>query len=255
MKFINKYVVAVSTIALGLSSLTVAAKVTKNFSQSYPFEANGSIELENINGDIEFSSWDKNEILLEYTITADDQDDLENVKVEVEHDKNEFDVEVDIDSGGFMSWGGNSGEVSFVLKVPQGVSLEDVDSVNGNIRIMGIAGDIKAETVNGKIVIKNVAKDLKFGTVNGDVDIYVDRLSSSSRIKGDTVNGDIEIHLPENEGFELRSDTVNGDLSNDFDIEVDEGEYVGADMDGEYKNGGASLKFDTVNGDIEIRRK
>jgi DUF4097 and DUF4098 domain-containing protein YvlB len=255
MKLVNKYMVTLSAVALALSSLTVAADATKNFSQTYEFDANGSIDVENINGDIVVSGWDKNEILLEYTITADDEDDLKNIKVEVEHDKREFDVEVDIDSGGFMSWGGNSGEVDFVLKVPKGASLDGIDSVNGDIEITGVTGEIKTETVNGRIVVKNASQDVKFGTVNGDVEIHVDRLSSSSRIKGDSVNGDIEIYLPENDGFELKSDTVNGDLSNDFDIEVDEGEYVGADMDGEYKSGGASLKFDTVNGDIDIRKK
>ncbi|AOE50644.1 DUF4097 family beta strand repeat-containing protein [Kangiella sediminilitoris] len=255
MKTVKKWLGTVSMIALGLSSLAVTADESKSFSETYDFSENGSINLDNINGNIEVTGWDKEEILLEYTITADDEDDLDNIKVEIEHSEDDFDVEVDIDSGGFMSWGGSSGEVSFTLKVPHGVTLDSIESVNGNIEIEDVSGEIKAETVNGKIVIKNTAQDVKFGTVNGDVEVVVDTLSRSARIKGDSVNGDIDIYLPENDGFELSSDTVNGDLSNDFDIEVDEGEFVGADMNGEYKSGGASLKFDTVNGDISIHKK
>jgi len=255
MKTVNKWLGVASAVALGISSLAVLADETKKFSKTYEFSQNGSINLDNINGNVEVTGWDKDEILLEYTITADSADDIENVKVEVDHSKQDFDVDVDIESSGFMNWGGSSGEVSFSLKVPKGSRLDSIESVNGNIKIASVSGEIKAETVNGKIVIKNAAQDVKFGTVNGSVEVHLDELHSSNRIKGDSVNGDIEVYLPENDGFELRSETVNGDLTNDFGIEVDEGDYVGAEMDGSYKNGGASLKFDTVNGDIDVRKK
>ncbi len=254
MKTVNKWLAVVSAVTLGITSLAVLANETKKFSKTYDFSQSGNINLDNINGHVEVSGWDKDEILLEYTITADSADDIENVKVEIDHSERDFDVEVDIDSGGFMNWGGSSGEVSFSLKVPQGASLKSIESVNGNIKIVSVSGEIKAETVNGNIVIKNAAQDVKFGTVNGNIEVHLDQLGSSNRVKGDSVNGDIEVYLPENDGFELRSETVNGDLSNDFGIEVDEGEYVGADMDGSYKSGGASLKFDTVNGDIDVRK-
>ncbi|GAA4351048.1 DUF4097 family beta strand repeat-containing protein [Kangiella taiwanensis] len=255
MNTVNKWIGVVSAVSLGIASLAVMANESKDYSKTYEFSSSGSINLDNINGNISVSGWDKDEILLEYTVTADDADDIDNIKVEVKHSNDDFDVEVDINSGGFMNWGGNSGQVSFSLKVPQGASLDSIESVNGNIRIEGVTGEIKTETVNGKIMIKNASQDVKFGTVNGNVEVHLDQLSSSSRVKGDTVNGDIEVYLPENDGFELRTETVNGDLSNDFGIEVDEGEYVGADMDGQYKGGGASLKFDTVNGDIDVRKK
>lgn len=255
MNTMQKWVGLVSAVAIGFASLALQADETKSYSETYDFAKNGNINLGNINGSIEVTGWDKDEIELNYTVRADSADDLENVKVEVKHSKQDLDIEVDISSGGFMNWGGSSGEVSFELKVPRGVSINSIESVNGSINISGVSGEIRAETVNGKIVIENIANDVKFGTVNGNVKIYVDKLSSSSRLKGDTVNGDIEVYLPENDGFDLKSDTVNGDLSNDFGIEVDEGQYVGADMKGSYKSGGARLKFDTVNGDIDINKK
>ncbi|GAA0201704.1 hypothetical protein GCM10009123_06260 [Kangiella japonica] len=255
MNRLYKWVGVFSVVALGFASLAIQADETKSYSKTYDFFKYGSINLGNINGSIEVIGWDKDEIELNYTVRADSADDLKNVKVEVKHSKQDLDIEVDISSGGFMSWGGSSGEVSFELKVPRGVSINSIESINGSINISGVSGEIRAETVNGKIVIKNVANDVKFGTVNGDVTVYVDSLSSSNRLKGDSVNGDIEIYLPENDGFDLKSDTVNGDLSNDFGIEVDEGEYVGAEMEGSYKGGGARLKFDTVNGDIEVNKK
>ncbi|WP_223670908.1 DUF4097 family beta strand repeat-containing protein [Kangiella shandongensis] len=246
---------SIPALALSVMSLTALADETKTFSENYEFDAHGNVAIDNINGDITISGWDKDEISLEYTVTADDEDDLENVNVDVAHSERELDIEVDIESGGFMSWGGSSGEVDFELKVPYGVSLRTIESVNGDIEISAVRGEMKVSTVNGRIVVQKAANNVKFDTVNGDVEVSLEELSSSTRIKGDSVNGDIEIYLPENDGFELKTDTVNGSLSNDFGIKVEEGDYVGADMEGEYKSGGASLKFDTVNGDIEVRKR
>jgi len=248
---------AVFAVATSVVSSVAIASEEKKVSKTYEFDAHGNVSVENINGDITVSGWDKDEILLEYVITADNKEDLEKIKVEVEHSKRDFDVEVDMESSSsFFGWGdGSSGEIEFTLKVPKGSTLRSIESVNGDIEISNVSNEVVADTVNGKIVVRNAASDVKFGTVNGDVEIHFDQIQSSNRVKGDSVNGDIEVYLPENDGFELRTDTVNGDLSNDFGIEVDEGEYVGAEMEGEYKSGGASLKFDTVNGDIEIRKK
>ncbi|NVK21288.1 MAG: DUF4097 family beta strand repeat protein [Kangiellaceae bacterium] len=252
----------IQTMKLGalatlLAAATFAADATekKRFSETYEFNRDGNVAIENINGDITITGWDRDEISLEYTVTADSKKDLERVKVEVNHSKSSFDVEVDINSKkGWFGWGGSSGEVEFELKVPNSVSLKTIESVNGDLALEGISGDVKADTVNGRIKISGSKGDVTADTVNGDIEIRMQRMSDGQRIKGDSVNGDIEVYAPEDSSFSLRTETVNGDLSNDFGIEIDEGKYVGADMDGEYNGGGAKLVFDTVNGDIDLKK-
>ncbi len=247
---------AVSLVALSLP-LTALADAKKDFSQSYDFDSRGSIRVENVNGNIEIEGWDKQQISLEYTITADDEDDLERVDVEVDASSSRFTVDVEYrQKKSWFGWGGgSSGQVEFRLKVPHQAVLKMIDSVNGNIAIEEVVGEIKAETVNGKIVIENAGNDVSTDTVNGDVKIVMDRFSGDQRIRAESVNGDIVVYLPENQGFRLTAETLNGDLSNDFGIEVDEGKYVGADMDGSYKDGNARLNFDTVNGDIDVKKR
>lgn len=239
-------------VALSVFGVASQAQETKSFSQSYDFNATGSVSVENINGSIEISGWDKDEIALEYVITADNQKDLERIEVIIEHTDKDFDVEVDFKSSGMFSWGGGSGEVDFVLKVPNKAKLNSIDSVNGAITITDMRSAIQADAVNGKITIEGSSGDVSADTVNGKIIIRMNRLGSSQKVKADSVNGDITIYAPADASFRLSSETLNGDLSNDFDIKVEHGKYVGAEMNGTYNGGGASLSFDTVNGDIEI---
>lgn len=244
-------------LAAGIT-LPVNADVDKKFSKTYSFDNKGVISVENINGNIEIQGWDKNEISLEYVMTADNEKDLERIEVDVDASSSRFSVDVDYKSkkSGWFSWGNSgSGEVSFKLKVPNEAFLKNIDSVNGRIEIEDVLGEIRADTVNGRIEIEDAGSDVSADTVNGTVKITMSRFNGSQRIKADSVNGDIVLYLPDNGGFKLNAETLNGDLSNDFNIEVDVGEYVGADMKGSYKGGGAKLTFDTVNGDIDVKKR
>lgn len=249
----------VTLIALAFAASSVSfsavADVEREFSETYDFNSNGVIRVENINGNIEIEGWDRNEIRLEYTAVADDQDDLDAVQVEVDASDSRFSVDVDFkQKKSWFGWNSSSGQVEFRLKVPHKAVLKMIESVNGDVSIEEVLGDIKADTVNGKIVIENAGGDVSTDTVNGDIKVVMKSFANNQRIKSESVNGDIVVYLPENQGFRLEAETLNGDLSNDFGIEVDEGEYVGADMEGRYKNGSARLSFDTVNGDIDVKK-
>lgn len=254
-----KNIICTAALLVSLTATApLLADVSKTISKSYSLAQDASVSIENINGNIEIVGWDRNEALLEYTKTAGDQENFDRIEVVVDSSNNRLSVEVDFKkqkSGWFFGSNGSSGEVDFTLKVPHSVYLKSVESVNGRISIDSIRGDIRSETVNGRIRIDGAEGDVNIKTVNGDMEVKMNRLSSEQKIKVDSVNGDIEIYLPENDGFRLSSDTVNGDLANDFGIEVDEGEYVGADMDGNYKSGGARINTVTVNGDTDIRKR
>ena len=250
----KKLVYASAILALSGFGAVTQAEETKSFSQTYDFSATGSISLENINGSIEVSAWDKDEIALEYVITANNKKDLERVEVTIDHSKKDFEVDVDYKSTGLFGWGATSGEVDFVLKVPSQAKLDSIESVNGSITIKNMQGDVEAEAVNGKVNVEGASGDVAVDTVNGKVIIRLDRLTSAQRIKADSVNGDITVYVPVDAGFKLYAETLNGDLSNDFGIEVDEDQFVGAEMIGVYNEGGANLSFDTVNGDVEVRK-
>lgn len=253
----NKFNVLATAFLASTLSFSALADVDRKFSETYDFSKSGEVRLENINGDIEIVGWDSDKIQFEYTAKADDKDDLDRIEVIVGTSKNNFSAEVEFKkkkSSWFGGWGGSSGTVDFRLKVPHSVALELIESVNGDVSIDEVHGEIRAETVNGKIIVEDADGDVKVDTVNGKIKIVMKGFSDDQRITADSVNGDIVVYLPENQGFRLTAETINGDLSNDFGIKVIEGTYVGADMEGSYKSGGGRLNFDTVNGDISVKK-
>ena len=74
-------------------SLTAAAaehnKVTAEFHQTYPFSATGRLDLENLNGAVHITAWDRNEIKVDAIKTAFTQARLDEAKIEVNASKDE----------------------------------------------------------------------------------------------------------------------------------------------------------------------
>lgn len=253
----NKMNFLVTALFASTVSFSALADVERKFSEKYEFDKNGQVRLENINGSIDVVGWDREQIQFEYTIKADDEDDLERVEVDIDASSSRFSADVEFSkkkSGWFGGWNNySSGTVDLRIKVPHSAVLKMIESVNGEITIEDVHGSIKTETVNGEITVKDAKSDVTANTVNGEVNIIM-KSFNEQRVKAESVNGDIVVYLPENDGFTVVAETLNGDLSNDFGIKVVEGTYVGADMDGRYKSGGGKLSFDTVNGDVSVKK-
>src|SRR5450755_4700612 len=66
--------------------LTAAAhaEVTQDFHRTVPLTANGRISLSNINGGVEITGWDRNEVQIDAVKTASDQQRLDDARIEVE---------------------------------------------------------------------------------------------------------------------------------------------------------------------------
>ena len=48
---------------------------------------------------------------------------------------------------------------------------------------------------------------------------------------------------------------VNGNITNEFGLTVDRGEWVGRSMEGVLRSGGARITIETVNGSIDIKKR
>src|SRR5579872_5956703 len=61
-----------------------AGKVTEEFHHTYPMSANGRVELDNINGDVHISGWDRNEVKVDAVKYADSKERLDEAKIRVD---------------------------------------------------------------------------------------------------------------------------------------------------------------------------
>src|SRR6266566_4571264 len=81
---------ALRATALGILLLAVIGAVpsfaiSKEFNQTYPLQAGGSLELQNVNGTVDVQGWDRNEIEVHAVKTAKHKEsDLERVSIEVD---------------------------------------------------------------------------------------------------------------------------------------------------------------------------
>jgi len=243
-----------STLLAGLMASLLAPAafgLEETFSQTYPLRSGGVFSLDNVNGSVTIEAWDRQEVSVDATITAKTQAGLDRVEVRVKPTADLVAVESHYEnSRGFNNDGA---EVDYTIKVPKNAELRDVELVNGSLRISGLPGKVEASTVNGKIVAAGLSGDVDLESVNGKVEASFDQLGGRQRISIEAVNGSIELTVPKNADFDVSASTVHGGISNDFGLEVDDGEYVGHDLKGKVGAGGARVELENVNGAIKIR--
>jgi DUF4097 and DUF4098 domain-containing protein YvlB len=244
------------TFVLGtvlMASSSLLADVTEQ--ETYNFKLDGGrFSLSNVNGSVTVTGTRGDEVEIVATKKADNQDDLDNIEIEISNSATEVVVETEIGkSGSWFSFGNNSGEVRYEVKLPADTLLDSIETVNGDVNISGVTAEVVAESVNGDLEIQDLADDATLGTVNGSIYATFTRLEGRQRVKAETVNGRVTVNLPADADVKVTADTLNGSINaRDFNLETDKG-FVGSDLNGEIGAGSARLNIDTVNGSIKIR--
>jgi len=230
---------------------------TEHFEQTYPLSANGVVSVSNVNGSISIDGWERNEVKLEYTKTADSRERLSRVEIRISAQPDRFSVETDYgNSGNNRGWHGDGKlTVEYRLMVPRGAVLSEIETVNGSASIANLVNIMKVSAVNGSVSANNIRGTAKLSTVNGEVRADFDRLEAGSKISLETVNGKVNLLLPSDANATLKADSVNGNITNDFGLPVRKGKYVGRDMYGRLGNGDVQIRLESVNGGLTVSRK
>src|SRR5947209_4132199 len=239
--------VVLASLALTAADATRAQssrpELTEEFHQTYPLNADGRVSLTNINGDVRVAAWDRNEIKVDAVKRAYTQERLREAKINVEDGPSSVQIETEYPS---YSWTRddyerheNPASVEYTLTVPRGARLEDVSLVNGGLTIEGVAGSVHASSVNGRVVAHGLTGTVNLSVVNGRLEATLDRLNDSGTVSLASVNGPLVVTIPSDSNATLRASTIHGQISNDFNLPVREGEYVGRDLEGRLGQGGA----------------
>lgn len=245
------FICAVALLASG----SVLASVTEEETFTFPLDDGGRFSVSNVNGSITVSGGDGDTVQITATKKADSQKVLDEIEIDISHSSSEISVETELgDSDHWYNHGDSNGSVKYEIVVPGSTNLRSVETVNGDVTISGVSGDVHAESVNGELELSDLAGDAKLSTVNGSVDAGFARLEGDQSVKAETVNGRVTIRLPKNADVGVSADTLNGSINgNDFGLHTDKG-FVGSDLNGNVGHGKARLNIDTVNGSIKIRK-
>jgi Putative adhesin len=226
---------------------------TEEFHQTYPLAAGGRVELDNINGSVHITAWDRNEVKVDAVKYAGTKDRLDEAKIEVEHGSDYVSIRThypDHDHNFNGGWNDPAG-VEYTLSVPRNVRLDEIKLINGSLDIHGVAAEVRASCINGHLVAEGLQGRAKLETINGHLEARFDHLANSP-IELDSVNGSIDLTLPSDVKAELEASTVSGGIEDDFGLHVRHHHFVGHDMRGELGGGGTRIHLSNVNGRIEI---
>jgi hypothetical protein len=240
------------TTALLALAPAARASVTETFKQTYPLTANGTIHLDNVNGDIDIVAWDKAEVSLEAEKKGKTDEDLAKVTLEIDATPSKLSIKTKYAKK--SGWSGNvNASVRYKLMVPAGVRLDKIDTVNSDITITGVRGSVDLDTVNGRITATGLAGDVKLDSVNGSLSAEFASLDGVESVKLDSVNGRASVTLPKGASARIDADSVNGSV--DIQQQVKLGKIRRHSFTGEIGSGGPQIELETVNGSISIKEK
>ncbi|HLA12000.1 MAG TPA: DUF4097 family beta strand repeat-containing protein [Pyrinomonadaceae bacterium] len=240
-------------------SLTSEAEdVREEFTQNYPLADNGRLVLENLNGGVKISGWDRNEVQVQAVKRAFNRERLAEANIDVTSTPEVIRIRTRYPKGNQIFRGDEKGRynnpatVDYTLTIPRKARLESVELINGSLEIDGVEGDVRASAVNGKVRARGLTGEIRLTTVNGPLEATFTKLENKS-ISLSCVNGQLTLLIPSNSNAVLRAGTVHGSITNTFGLEVEHGTYVGHSLYGQLGTGGPLIKLGNVNGSIHIK--
>jgi DUF4097 and DUF4098 domain-containing protein YvlB len=229
-------------------------QLSQEFHQTYALAPGGRVALENINGSVHVTGWDRNEVKVDAVKYARSKERLDEAKIVIDASKDYVSIRTEYPEHNLTfsdDDSDNPASVEYTLSVPRSVRLDQIKLINGSLDIQGIAGEVRASCINGHLKANGLGGPVKLSTINNRLEAQFDRLGASS-IELASVNGSVLLTMPSDSKAELEASTVHGGISNDFGFRVRNHRIVGHDLHGELAGGGPRIKLSNVNGTIEI---
>jgi len=200
-------VCALLVLALGAHASDRRGAFTEEFHQTYALTADGHVELENINGAVHISTWDRNEVKVDAIKYADAKDRLDDAHIEIDAGKDYVSIRTEYRDHDHWGLNVNPASVEYTLTVPRTVRLDEIKLINGSLDVTGVSGEVHASCINGRLDAHNLSGRAELSTINGHLDAKFDQLSGSP-VELNSVNGSVELTIPSDSKAEIEASTV-----------------------------------------------
>ncbi len=255
------------------------ADVEDRTTESKSFPAARLVILDNINGSIEATGYDGNDLQVEAgrRIQAETPERLDAARKEVKLDMQQSGDTVKLFVDGPFRCNCNEGRNSssrhqgytvyydFKLKVPRAARIDLYTVNHGEIVVRGIGGAFDVHNVNGRIEMTDMGGSGKAHTVNGPVKVTFTR-NPTAASSFETVNGNVDVTFRKGLSADVRMQTMHGGMYTDFEVstlplepaasEKQDGKFVfrrGGATGVRIGSGGVEVKLKTLNGEIFVR--
>jgi len=234
----------------------------KDSTQTFPLDANGRFSIDNVDGRIAIHGSSSNAVVLAAVIHGKTAESVNAVKFNVESDPSRTAVHTKHSSNfnafewswaWFKNLTGDRATVDYTVQLPEHARLADVRSVDGNVIIDGMAGDITVSTVDGGMQIKGASHNLNLHTVDGSITAEMSSLGAGQSVSLHAVDGQIALSMPEDADATISASTVDGGIRSEFpSLQPNKDSVVGHSLNGSLGGGGASVTAHAVDGGIRF---
>ena len=231
-----------------LSGCISGKKIYETTNEEYEVDENTILEVYNINGEVEITGYDGDKILLKilkFTNKIFGEDEFEKVQINVDEVDNRFIIETEY----LEQVASVRVAVSLEIQVPNYITVDKVETLNGAIYLSNVKGDAKLDVKNGLISVCGVDGYVQATSLNGA--IYVKETKGVDGVS--TINGALKVDINDfNQEIEIS--TTNGD------IEVSINPELNADLEVKINSIGGFIYLNdllpflnlTMNGDRHV---
>lgn len=227
----------------------------ETFEQAFSMEGVSRVSVENVNGRVEATAWDRPYLRVKAVKTArggNAEETLKETEIRVRKVGDRIEIVTICPQRrrlfGFLDWGSDRATVDYELHIPAGAEVK-VETTNGKVAASGFGKSVSAEAVNGSIELKEMECPVRATTVNGSVRLAFKGLLKKARLE--TVNGSVDVAFDRQSSIRYDLETVNGRIEGDFELVV-EGKFGPKEARGSYNGGAETLHAETVNGSIRL---
>ena len=257
----NRISLAVAAVLLAAAPL---ADALQNISKRATVAADVAIDVSNVEGRVDVTVWDRNEVELTASLKSDED------KLEFEASERQVRIKVVRPDDHYQHGSRDDGskDAILTLKVPKSARLS-AETVSADITATGVLGDQRLDSVSGEIRTQAFDAPVKLNTVSGDGTISgnageaavsvesVSGMIAASGIRGsydgEVVSGNLTIDLAA--GERLHAKSISGDIKAHAELLSSarvEMETVSGTIDFKIKAPvNAEFDLDSFSGDIE----
>lgn len=266
------YFIVLTLVLLSLS--TAFSQASREINKTIPLKPDGHLTIDTYKGSITITTHDKSEVEVNVKIESDDWDsedaarDVEDTEIDFRGTSNAATIHTNYHKvernnyHDFWDWITDPHETSnalplvhYTIKMPRTAELR-IKDYKSKSYIEGLISNLTLNTYKGTIEVVDLSGGIDLETYKGDVRISFAALKRDSHFE--TYKGNITVNVPNNTGFELRTEferRVN--FNTDFDVEklARDRKHRHYDYSGKMNGGGPTVEFSSTKGSIRLHAK
>jgi len=246
---------AIASTGCDIVTADLRSEETSQWHKTYTLDANGRVEIGNVNGKITVEPGAGNTVDVLAIKKARGatpeaaKASLERATFAEEVSASLVKIETKIAKNEGVSFNTGNLNVEYRVKVPAGAEVK-FTTVNGTIELNGLQGRVTAETTNGGVTARDISGPLDASTTNGGLEIDLAKVAEGG-VKLECTNGGIEVRLPRDAKASITASISNGGIETGG-LQLESTESSRRRLEAKLNGGGPRLQVEGVNGGIKL---